>query len=76
MNYSQHWDEYQYKLTEETLTKKNNFKAPSREDKVLWISKAWREILETTVEKGFKIYKKGTTESENLIEESNLNKYT
>ena len=56
MNYSQHWDEYQYKLTEETLTKMSNFKAPSREDKILWISKFGEKFLKTTVEKGFKIY--------------------
>ena len=31
-----------------------NYKAPTKEDKILWISKAWEKISDQTIPNGFK----------------------
>jgi len=54
--YEEFWDDYQSNSTD--LTKKGNFKAPSRGKKVIWISKSWAKVTEDTVKNGFNIYYK------------------
>ena len=54
--YADLWDEYQYNLESKQLTPMGNFKAPTREEKLSWVSGAWDKISEETVLKGFKRY--------------------
>ena len=52
--YEEQWDNYQFNLKETDLTKKTkNYKPPTRENKVEWISKSWEKIKETTICNGF-----------------------
>jgi len=54
---SEYWDEYQFNQEETELTKKaKNFIAPSRDQKISWIGKAWNEVSEDNIKKSFSIY--------------------
>ena len=68
--YETYWDNYQFDLDSKTVTPSGNYKAPSREDKILWISKSWMQVTEEIVRSGFKIYlKKPTTDKEDSIDQ-------
>jgi hypothetical protein len=55
--YADYWNQYQLTLDQLPLTKKaQNFQAPSKKEKISWISKAWEEVMESTIIKGFKCY--------------------
>ena len=56
--YSHKWEKYISSLSQKNLTKSGYFQAPTREDKVAWISWAWENVTETTVSNGFNVYKK------------------
>ena len=55
--YADYWDDFQLKLDSRPLTDKaQNYKAPPKEDKIEWISKAWEQISQETIQNGFKCY--------------------
>lgn len=54
--YNDQWDEYQMEVDSRPLTPAGNFKAPTKEDKISWISAAWEKISEQTIKNGFKCY--------------------
>ena len=56
--YSHKWESYISSLSQKNLTKSGYFQAPTREDRVAWISWAWENVTETIVSNGFNVYKK------------------
>lgn len=71
--YSEYWDQYQLQLDLLPLTKKaQNFQAPSKKEKISWISEAWQRVMESTIIKGFKCYTEKVSvdnSDDDLIEE-------
>jgi len=55
---SNFWEDYSSSLTKDDLTKAGNYKPPTREKKLTWVSSAWQEVSSDTVANGFNIYKK------------------
>ena len=55
--YANEWDEYQFKLSDADVTSRaGNYKAPSKEIKVSWISRSWTKVKTETIINGFKVY--------------------
>jgi len=71
-HYAEFWDTYQF--TNSALTKKGNFKAPSRGEKVIWISKSWEKVTSETISNGFHVYTRDLTEEElqECVEEEDI----
>ena len=70
--YAEKWDEYQFHLDSKPLTKgAQNFPAPSKENKVQWISKAWESVTKEAIINGFKCYLQKQS-TENLQEQGNV----
>ena len=42
--YETYWGDYQFDLKPTNVTPSGNSKVPSREGKILWILKAWKEV--------------------------------
>lgn len=58
--YTEYWDQYQPKLDQLPLTKKaQNFQAPSKKEKIAWLSEAWEQVMKSTIIKSFKCYTEG-----------------
>ena len=62
--YAEQWDEYQYQLDSKPLTTSGKFKAPTREQKLAWVSEAWARISTSTIRRGFKPYLEAIKEGE------------
>ena len=68
--YSQKWEDFIASRTDQDLTKAGNYKGPSREERISWISYAWNQVTSRTVSNGFQVYKRYIDPDINDVDEN------